>query len=784
MAGLAETAKLLVSLDLIDNMSAGIASAESRLASLEGQAATTNSRLAGLGSTIKSAAVGFVAFAAAAGVADILSGAAQAALEDEASVALLTQSLTANVRAWDGNRDAIEAVIKSRERLGVTDETQRDAIARLAAATHDINDALDAEAIALDLAAFKHIDLATATDDLVRVEAGRYRALAALGIVIKAGATQEEALAAVHKVTAGAAEELANTEGGKLKASQVAINEAMEKLGSSLLPALATGMQGISAVVGGVADVFGGFADILGGVGDKIGTTVGDLEKLNDVNNREAEATIAYNLALTELQSQFANGLITQDQYLAKGAQLEASFQAQIETSAGFTKATEESGTALDNLAGRAQYAALAADKTSTSLGDLSSIAGNLELGGLATDLQNTGSGLDQVGINAIAAANGLDITHTEVSNLLGPVSQLTSETGALVTALAGLPGGLGAGALGIDQTGGNVGAPGNQPTDTGTLPKSNQNQVDAKNRQTALDTAARKAQQDALQRQRDLTAAITDTYRTAKSLEDDYFARWHANALKKIQDVLTLAQKQHDAAIQAINDTLQTQLANNAKPVTAAQGALANVQNQQQLRNLAEAADAAYTALQRNTDPTQADALQKALRDAREALANFKAQLNINDLQAQQAVADAKARNDAKAATDAADATLAAAETKAKNDTLRENQRYAAQQKRFNDDLDKVLKETIKKHQSMNTALQNLINLIAHYAGTSAGIPKSKQGLEVPHESQSINITVNVPPITIGARAVTSALSTQASPSQSPYVRSGQVRPKFSPGN
>jgi hypothetical protein len=71
---------------------------------------------------------------------------------------------------------------------------------------------------------------------LTKVEAGSYRILKSLGIVLKEGATQTEALAAVQAVAAGQAEDYANTNSGKLLVSQVKVNEAMEHLGRVTMP--------------------------------------------------------------------------------------------------------------------------------------------------------------------------------------------------------------------------------------------------------------------------------------------------------------------------------------------------------------------------------------------------------------------------------------------------------------------------------------------------------------------------------------------------------------------
>jgi len=127
----------------------------------------------------------------------------RSAIDDEASVQRLTSALRANVAGWDGNLDAINKNIEAGMRLGFTDDDLRESLAFLTGATHDIGKAQEIQSTAMDLARFKGIDLKSATEALVKVEAGRFRILASLGIQLKAGATQTEALAAVQAIAAG-----------------------------------------------------------------------------------------------------------------------------------------------------------------------------------------------------------------------------------------------------------------------------------------------------------------------------------------------------------------------------------------------------------------------------------------------------------------------------------------------------------------------------------------------------------------------------------------------------
>jgi hypothetical protein len=183
-----------------------------------------------------------IGFAGAAGAAALLTGAlvkgVQGAIEEQASLKRLTTVLAANVQGWDGHTEAIEKSIKARENLGFSDDAQRESLIKLIPAFKNVNKALDVQATAMDLARLKGISLEDASDALVKVEGGQYRVLKSLGIVLKDGATQTEALAAVQKVAMGQASQYADTLAGKSEALQAKFDDLTEQVGGKLIPVL------------------------------------------------------------------------------------------------------------------------------------------------------------------------------------------------------------------------------------------------------------------------------------------------------------------------------------------------------------------------------------------------------------------------------------------------------------------------------------------------------------------------------------------------------------------
>lgn len=191
-------------------------------------AAAHTMALVGIGAAV--AAVGAFAVALAAGV--------KGALDEEVGIERLNVALANNVAGFDGNTEAIEKVIDARTRLAFDDGALRDSLSSLVTRTGDVTAALDLQAIAMDLARAKGIDLSTASDIVGKVYSGNVGILSRYGIAVEKGASATEALAQIQAATSGQAEAYGKTTKGAFEAFNVAINNVFEDLGSALLPAL------------------------------------------------------------------------------------------------------------------------------------------------------------------------------------------------------------------------------------------------------------------------------------------------------------------------------------------------------------------------------------------------------------------------------------------------------------------------------------------------------------------------------------------------------------------
>jgi hypothetical protein len=223
---------------------------------------------------------------------------------DQESISRLRASLKANIPAWDGNTTAIEGVLSARMKLGFSDEEQRTSLAGLVGATHDVTKALDIQRVAMDLARFKGISLADASEALTKVEAGSYRILKSLGIELKANATQQDALNAVRAIATGQAEDFANTNQGKVLVSQIKVNEAEEKFGkvmseleAVILPLVADAITALAndweVFVGVVTPAVGVLLDAFHALGGGVTQSLADVEKAAAAGNYAAQARLA-----------------------------------------------------------------------------------------------------------------------------------------------------------------------------------------------------------------------------------------------------------------------------------------------------------------------------------------------------------------------------------------------------------------------------------------------------------------------------------------------------------
>lgn len=195
----------------------------------------------------------------------------QAFLDDQVSAELLAGALQNNIPNWAGNTAGAEAYASAQAKLGFADDEVRASLGQLVGITHDLTAAQELNSLAQDIARAKNIDLAAATDIVTKAAQGQGRGLKGLGIDVTGLTTAEEFLAAAHANVDGASAAWAETNKGKLAVSNVAVGEAMEKVGGIidqasqvLIPALAGAFVGLVDVLGQVWDATEPVRNVLG----------------------------------------------------------------------------------------------------------------------------------------------------------------------------------------------------------------------------------------------------------------------------------------------------------------------------------------------------------------------------------------------------------------------------------------------------------------------------------------------------------------------------------------
>lgn len=203
-----------------------------------GKSAGSTSKFGDALGSVSKIAGGFILANGIMAAPGFLLSAAQAAAEDEAATARLEQALRNAGGAYEENLAAVNARIEAGQKLAYGDDAVRDSFQQLLAATGDVNESLDRQRLAMDLARGANIDLEAATRMVAKVNDENVEAFRRMGIVIGENATEAEALAAVQAKFAGQADAYASSTAGQMEQASIAMGELKETIGAAVLPAL------------------------------------------------------------------------------------------------------------------------------------------------------------------------------------------------------------------------------------------------------------------------------------------------------------------------------------------------------------------------------------------------------------------------------------------------------------------------------------------------------------------------------------------------------------------
>ena len=181
--------------------------------------------------------------AAFAGLTAFATGAAKAAIEDEAEQARLAKTLQNVVGATTEAVDQTEQFIKAQSRLtGFTDSELRPSIESLVRATGDLGKAQQQVILAQNIAAATGAPLAEVANALARANVDNFKSLVALVPAlrdnVKEGQSLDQVFTELNATFTGAAAAAAGTTAGQLKILRNSISEAREAIGVGLLPAI------------------------------------------------------------------------------------------------------------------------------------------------------------------------------------------------------------------------------------------------------------------------------------------------------------------------------------------------------------------------------------------------------------------------------------------------------------------------------------------------------------------------------------------------------------------
>lgn len=208
----------------------------------------TERSLINLGAIGKTAALGI--FAAGAAVTGVAALSIKAAVDEQASLARLSQAVISNGGDWTMLGNTIEGQITQWEKLtAFSREDMESALSTLTAVTGDANVALERLPIAMDFARGAGLDLATTSRLLGKVTDETTTVLARYGIRVEKGADATDVLRLVQQKFAGQSVTFAKTAAGQWAIFTNQLTDLRVQLGTLLLPIL---LKFTSAAVAGV----------------------------------------------------------------------------------------------------------------------------------------------------------------------------------------------------------------------------------------------------------------------------------------------------------------------------------------------------------------------------------------------------------------------------------------------------------------------------------------------------------------------------------------------------
>jgi len=219
----------------------------SALNSIKNQLDVTQVSVAGISDAMKT--VGKVGVGALTALGGFLGWSVKTYGETQLSVAKVDATLKAMGGTALEARDKIMEASKAVVRLGFDDDAAAVSITKLYQRTGDLNQALELNALAMDLARAKSISLESASQMISLVMSGNARALREYGIVLDETSTPMEALAELQTMVAGQAEAATSSIIVQQQMLSEQFTNLRDSVGALLIPMLLELVERVSPVI-------------------------------------------------------------------------------------------------------------------------------------------------------------------------------------------------------------------------------------------------------------------------------------------------------------------------------------------------------------------------------------------------------------------------------------------------------------------------------------------------------------------------------------------------------
>ena len=371
---------------------------------------------------------GFGLAMGAGGVVGVLKDSLNAYNDSLAAQTRMTAQLDTLGQNTENVTKKINDTIAAQQKFGAfDDEALMESFTRILRVTGDVNESLELNQLAMDIARARGMDLARAGDVVAKAYNGQDSAIRRLGVAVDKGASSQEILAAAQKQFAGQAKLYGESSAGAAERASIAWENAQENIGAKLSEAFTKGALGAETLANGVdgaVNSLGGFQSVL-----IAGGTFAAISKFGPVL---ADAGVAM------------QGFGTQIAGIKKNAGFGAAIRASAKTAGGALVSLAGGPMGIAALAaGGLALGMMAAANAETTVGDAARDAADAVRDLANAQLDAQGAALDteqaEIGLNSARkdSRNALSQLHQAEAGMRRVRKQHLEDTPAGIAAMA-----------------------------------------------------------------------------------------------------------------------------------------------------------------------------------------------------------------------------------------------------------------------------------------------------------------------------------------------------------